>query len=75
MPSIKTSVLKETPSSTFRTNYNEEPKKKPVLLDKLRAIPGVALVSISSNPPSSNGTWSSTMDFNDGKKEIAKTYR
>jgi putative ABC transport system permease protein len=54
----------------FRTNYREEAAKKPVLLDKLRAIPGVALVSISNNPPSSNGTWSSTMDFNDGKKEI-----
>jgi putative ABC transport system permease protein len=55
---------------TFRTNYNEEAKKKPVLLDKLRAIPGVALVSLSNNPPSSNGTWTSTMDFNNGKKQI-----
>ena len=54
----------------FRTNYRQEAKKKPVLLDKLRAIPGVALVSISSNPPSSNGTWTSTMVVNDGKKEI-----
>jgi len=54
----------------FRTNYREEIKKKPVLLDKLKAIPGVAMVSIASNPPSSNGTWSSTMNFNDGKKEI-----
>jgi putative ABC transport system permease protein len=55
---------------TFRANYNEEAKKKPMLLDKLRAIPGVALVSLSNNPPSSNGTWTSTMDFNNGKKEI-----
>ena len=55
---------------TFRANYNESAKKKSVLLDKLRAIPGVALVSISNNPPSSNGTWTSTMDFNNGKKEI-----
>ena len=54
----------------FRTNYREETKKKPVLLDKLKSIPGVALVSISSNPPSSNGTWTSTMNFDDGKKEI-----
>ncbi|HVU55408.1 MAG TPA: FtsX-like permease family protein [Puia sp.] len=54
----------------FRTNYHQEANKKPVLLDKLKAIPGVALVSISSNPPSSNGTWTSTMVFNDGKKEI-----
>jgi len=55
----------------FRTDYHKEARnKKPVLLDKLKAIPGVAMVSISSNPPSSNGTWSSTMTFNDGKKEI-----
>ena len=54
----------------FRTNYNQEASKKPVLFDKLRAIPGVALVSVSSDPPSSNGTWISTMTFNDGKKEI-----
>jgi putative ABC transport system permease protein len=54
----------------FRANYRQDASKKPVLLDKLRAIPGVALVSISSDPPSSNGTWTSTMVFNDGKKEI-----
>jgi len=53
----------------FRTNYAQAVNKKPVLFDKLMAIPGVALVSISSNPPSSNGTWTSTMDFNDGKKQ------
>jgi predicted permease len=55
---------------TFRTNYHEEAGKRPVLLDKLRAIPGIAMVSISTNPPSGNGTWTSTMTFNDGKKEI-----
>jgi putative ABC transport system permease protein len=55
---------------TFRTNYRADSKKKPVLMDKLRAIPGIALASISSDAPSSNGTWSSTMDFVDGKKEV-----
>jgi ABC-type antimicrobial peptide transport system permease subunit len=54
----------------FRTNDRENATKKSVLLDKLRGMPGVGLVSLSSNPPSSNGTWTSTMDFNDGKKEI-----
>jgi putative ABC transport system permease protein len=54
----------------FRTNDREDATKKSVLLGKLGAMPGVALVSLSSNPPSSNGTWTSTMDFNDGKKEI-----
>src|SRR5262249_11945945 len=55
---------------TFRTNYREDARKRPVLVEKLRSIPGVAMISLSSNPPSSNGTWSSTMTFNDGKKEI-----
>ncbi|HVU95969.1 MAG TPA: FtsX-like permease family protein [Puia sp.] len=55
---------------TFRTNYSEEARKRFVLLEKLKTIPGVAMISLSSNPPSSNGTWTSTMTFNDGKKEI-----
>jgi putative ABC transport system permease protein len=54
----------------FRTNDRESAKKKLVLLNKLKAIPGISMISISSNPPSSNGMWSSTMTFNDGKKEI-----
>lgn len=55
----------------FRTDYHEAArKKKPVLLDMLKSIPGIALISISSNPPSSNSMWTSTMTFNDGKKEI-----
>ncbi|HSZ35182.1 MAG TPA: FtsX-like permease family protein, partial [Puia sp.] len=53
----------------FRTNYNQAANKKPVLLNKLKAIPGISLVSISSDPPSSNSTWTSTMVVNDGKKE------
>ena len=55
---------------SFRTNYRQPPEKKSVLLDRLRAIPGVAMASINSNPPSSNGTWTSTLVVNDGKKEI-----
>ena len=54
----------------FRTNSRQESNKKPVLLNKLRAIPGVEMVSISSGPPSSNGVWTSSMSFNDGKKEV-----
>jgi predicted permease len=55
---------------TLRTNGREDARKRSVLLDKLMSIPGIAMVSINSNPPSSGGTWSSTMTFNDGKKEI-----
>ncbi|HET6252906.1 MAG TPA: ABC transporter permease [Puia sp.] len=54
----------------FRTNYREAADKKSVLLEKLEATPGIAMVSISSDPPSSNGTWISTMVVNDGKKDI-----
>jgi putative ABC transport system permease protein len=54
----------------FRINYRQDVNKKPVLLDKLRAIPGVVMVSVSNNPPSSNGEWTSTMVFNNGKKEF-----
>ena len=53
------------------TNYYDTVKaNKYVLMDKIRAIPEVALVSLCSNPPSSNNTWSSTMKYKDGKKEI-----
>lgn len=55
----------------LQTNYYDTVKNhKYVLLDKLKAIPGIAEVSLSSNPPSSNNTWSSTMKYKDGKKEI-----
>jgi len=54
----------------FRVNDREVAGKKTVLLDKLQAMPGVALVSIASDPPSSNGTWTSSMVIHTGKKEI-----
>jgi len=41
-----------------------------VLLDKLRAIPGISMVSLNTNPPSTNSTWSGEMKYKDGKKEI-----
>jgi len=56
----------------FRVNYYEPNEKKYVLLDKLHSIPGIKMISLASNPPSINSTWSSTMTFNDGKKEIKK---
>lgn len=51
-------------------SHKEARKKKPVLFGKLRAIPGVAMVSIANSPPSSNGNWNSTMTINDGKKDV-----
>ncbi|HEX5153772.1 MAG TPA: FtsX-like permease family protein [Parafilimonas sp.] len=55
----------------FNTNFYDTVKgRKYVLLDKIRHIPEVAMVSLCNNPPSSNSTWSSTMKYKDGKKEI-----
>lgn len=53
----------------FRTNYREDASKKTVLLDKLKSIPGIAIVSVSSDAPSSGNTWTSTLMYNDGKKD------
>jgi putative ABC transport system permease protein len=55
----------------FNTNYYDTVQShRLVLLDKIKAIPEVAMVSLSNNPPSSNSTWSSSMKYKDGKKEI-----
>jgi ABC-type antimicrobial peptide transport system permease subunit len=54
-----------------QTNYFDTVKNhKYVLIEKLKAIPEIAMVSLSSNPPSSGNTWSGTMKYKDGKKEI-----
>ena len=53
------------------TNYYDTVKNhKYLLMDKLKAIPEIAMVSLCSNPPSSGSTWSGTMKYKDGKKEI-----
>ncbi|MBL7763803.1 MAG: FtsX-like permease family protein, partial [Chitinophagaceae bacterium] len=55
----------------LQTNfYNTSRTKRLVLTDKLRAIPGIAMVSLNTNPPSTPSTWSGTMKYKDGKKEI-----
>ncbi len=48
---------------TVRTN-------KAVFMNKLREIPEIAMLSMCTNPPSSNSTWSGTIKYKDGKKEI-----
>ena len=55
----------------FNTNFYDTVRShKYILTNKLRAIPEIAMVSLSNNPPSSNSTWSGTMKYEDGKKEI-----
>jgi predicted permease len=56
---------------TFTGNfYDTVRSNKQVLMNKLRAIPQVAMVSLSNNPPTGNSVWSSTITYKDGKKEI-----
>ena len=55
----------------LETNYYDTVKShKYVFMNKLRSVPGIAMISLSNNPPSSNSTWSNTMKYKDGKKEI-----
>jgi predicted permease len=55
----------------FNTNYYDTVSNhKAILMDRLKAIPGIAMVSLCTNPPSSNNTWSGTMKYKDGKREI-----
>ena len=54
----------------FHTNFNEPSSKRDLLVEKMREIPGIAMMSIASDPPTSNGMWTSTMTYNDGKKDI-----
>jgi putative ABC transport system permease protein len=54
----------------FHTNYNEPAKKRQLLVDKLRSVPGISMISVANDPPTSFGMWGSTMTYNDGKAEI-----
>jgi len=54
-----------------QTNYYDTVKNhKYILMDKLKAMPEIAMLSLCSNPPSSGSTWSGTMKYIDGKNEI-----
>jgi predicted permease len=57
-------VFAETPYKTRKAATNR------VMADKLRALPGVEMVSVGFPPPSSNSTNSTNATYKDGKKEI-----
>jgi putative ABC transport system permease protein len=61
---------KESMLLTQTNFYDTAQQKKYVLAAKLKAIPAVAGISLSTSAPSSNSTWSGTMKYKDGKKEI-----
>lgn len=55
----------------FSTNYNDTSKtNKKVLMEKLKAIPEIASISLSGVPPASNSYSSSMLTYKDGKKDI-----
>ena len=45
-------------------------RKKSVLVEKLKGIPAIENISLSFNSPSSSSSWSGTIKFKDGKKDI-----
>jgi len=55
----------------FRTSYRQiNTNKQDLLVDKLRAIPQISMVSLGTDPPSSRGTMSTHMTYKEGKKDI-----
>lgn len=54
--------------------WNERDKsKRGVLLNKIQSIPGIAMVSLGGSTPAAFGYSSTTMKYNDGKKELETT--
>jgi hypothetical protein len=54
----------------FHTPYNDPKDQKLVLFDRIRNIPQVSMVSLSSNPPASERNNTQIDVYRDGKKEI-----
>jgi len=55
----------------FSTNYNDTAQgRMKIMLDKLLAMPEISLASLSTNPPSSESSWSGTVKYKEGNKEI-----
>jgi hypothetical protein len=55
----------------FSTSYNDTSlSRMKIMLDKIQAIPEVSMASLSTNPPSSESSWSGTVKYKEDKKEI-----
>jgi len=56
----------------INTNFRDTVQShKYVLLNKIKSIPEVAMVSLATSPPSSYNTWSGIFKYKDGKKEVS----
>jgi len=51
-------------------NPDTSKSRQAALLNTLRSIPEIAMVSLSNNPPSSGGAQMGEMSYKDGKKEV-----
>jgi ABC-type antimicrobial peptide transport system permease subunit len=49
--------------------YQSTPAKRLQMLDKLKTITGIEMISLSMDAPSNNSTWIDAIKYNDGKKE------
>jgi putative ABC transport system permease protein len=56
-------------------NFNNPDSKRYVLLNDLRSITGIDIISMGDAAPSSNGWNMTTMSYKDGKKEIETEVR
>ncbi|MEP7255493.1 MAG: ABC transporter permease [Ferruginibacter sp.] len=58
----------------FRTRWdffsNKEDNSRFTLFEKIKAIPGIEKISLASNSPAHEGSSSTTMKINNGKKEV-----
>ncbi len=55
----------------FSTQYNDTAVgRQKLMVEKIKQIPEVSMVSLSTSPPSSVSSWSGTIKYKDGKKEI-----
>jgi len=55
----------------YASGSADDKSKRAVLLNNLKAMPGIAMVSLSNEPPSSTNQWSGKWNYNNGKTSIA----
>jgi putative ABC transport system permease protein len=54
----------------FRTHWNRPAIKKNTLVAQLKTIPGIEMISVTSDPPTGSGGQGGLFYYNNGKKDI-----
>jgi putative ABC transport system permease protein len=52
------------------TPFSKQPNNRIVLLNRIKTMPGIEMVSLGGNAPATNGANSGQVSYKDGKKEI-----